>query len=108
MQVTAPESAGSLTPQGILDAISAVRTSDVILVEGGPLLIGDFFEDRRLDELFFTLAPQIAGRDGSLERPGLVAGKTFAPENPLWGNLVGIKRGESHLFLRYSFDRAAL
>ena len=108
VQVTAPESAGSLTPQGILDAISAVRTSDVILVEGGPLLIGDFFEDRRLDELFFTLAPQIAGRDGSVERPGLVAGKIFAPENPLWGKLVGIKRGHSHLFLRYSFDPAAL
>jgi len=108
VQVAVPEDTESLTPQGILDAISAIRDSDVILVEGGPLLIGDFFEDQRLDELFFTLAPQIAGRDGSVERPGLVSGKIFAPENPLWGNLVGIKRGESHLFLRYSFDRAAL
>jgi riboflavin biosynthesis pyrimidine reductase len=47
----------------------------MILVEGGPLLMGDFFAERLLDELFLTLAPQIAGRDGSVERPGFVAGK---------------------------------
>ena len=76
--------------------------SDVVLVVGGPQLIGDFFADQRLDELFLTLAPQIAGRDDSVEGPGFVAGKIFAPENPLWGRLVGIKRGGSHLFLRYS------
>jgi len=82
--------------------------SDVILVEGGPQLIGDFLADQRLDELFLTLAPQIAGRDGSVERPGLVAGKIFAPEKPLWCRLLGIKRGGSHLFLRYVFESVPL
>jgi hypothetical protein len=53
------------------------------------------------------LAPQVAGRDGSPERPGLVAGKRFAPEHPLWGTLVGVKRSGSHLFLRYAFPSAA-
>ena len=104
VQVAALETAGSLTSQGLLDAISDIRKSDVILVEGGPQLIGDFFAGQRLDELFLTLAPQIAGRDDSVERPGLVAGKIFAPENPLWSRLVGIKRGGDHLFLRYSFE----
>ena len=106
IQIAALDSAGPLTPQELLDAISDIRMTDVILVEGGPQLIGDFFADRRLNELFLTLAPQIAGRDDSVERPGLVAGKLFAPESPLWGRLVAIKRGESHLFLRYSFESA--
>jgi hypothetical protein len=69
-------------------------------------LIGDFFAQRRQDELFLTLAPQVAGRDSCSERPGLVAGKRFAPEHPIWGTLVGVKRGGSHLFLRYAFDGA--
>ena len=34
-----------------------------------------------LDELSLTLAPQVFGRDASVERPGLVAGKQFAPEH---------------------------
>jgi hypothetical protein len=39
-----------------------------------------------------------------VERPGFVAGKMFAPEQPLWGTLAGVKRGGSHLFLRYLFE----
>ncbi len=108
IQVSALDGNGPLTSQGILDAISDFRMSDVILVEGGPQLIGDFLADQRLDELFLTLAPQIAGRDGSVERPGLVAGKIFAPEKPLWCRLLGIKRGGSHLFLRYVFESVPL
>jgi len=96
--------AGTLSAQDILEAVSSVRHSEVILVEGGPQLMGDFFAERCLDELFLTLAPQIAGRDRNVERPGLVAGKRFAPESPLWGTLIGVKRGGSHLFLRYAFE----
>lgn len=104
VQVSALQSAGSLSAQAILQAISRVRQSEVILVEGGPQLLGDFFAEQVLDELFLTLAPQIAGRDGQVERPGLVMGKRFAPEHRLWGTLVSLKRGESHLFLRYAFE----
>ena len=28
-------------------------------------------------------------------------------EHPLWGTLVGVKRGGSHLFLRYTFRAVA-
>src|SRR5207248_4007743 len=100
VQLSAVQSAGSLSAKAILEAVRRVRQSDVILVEGGPQLMGDFFAEQCLHELFLTLAPQIAGRDGEVERPGLVAGKTFAPEHPLWGTLIGVKRGGSHLFLR--------
>jgi riboflavin biosynthesis pyrimidine reductase len=106
VQVVAMKRAGSLSAQAILEAISAVRQGEIILVEGGPRLMGDFFDEHLLDELFLTLAPQVAGRDDSAERPGLVAGKQFAPEHPVWGTLVGVKRAGSHLFLRYAFEPA--
>jgi riboflavin biosynthesis pyrimidine reductase len=103
IQVVAVEDAGRLSARSILDAVGRVRSSDVLLVEGGPHLIGDFFAESCVDEQFLTLAPQVAGRDGSGERPGLVAGRAFAPEHPLWGTLVSVKRGGNHLFLRYAF-----
>ena len=104
VQLSAIQSGGPLSAQAILQEVNHIRQCEVILVEGGPQLMGDFFAEQALDELFLTLAPQIAGRDGEFERPGLVMGKKFAPENPLWGTLVSVKRGESHLFLRYTFE----
>ena len=99
------ESTDSVSAQAILQAVNRVIEGEVILVEGGPQLLGDFFAEWVLDELFLTLAPQIAGRDAEVERPGLVKGKRFAPQAPLWGTLVSAKRAESHLFLRYAFAR---
>jgi riboflavin biosynthesis pyrimidine reductase len=103
VQLSAIQSDGPLSAQAILQEVNHFRQCEVILVEGGPQLMGDFFAGQALDELFLTLAPQIAGRDKVVERPGLVMGKRFAPENSIWGTLVSVKRGESHLFLRYAF-----
>ena len=103
MQVSVHQSTGSLNARAILQTVRDIRRCDVILVEGGPQLMGDFFAEQALDELFLTLAPQIAGRDGQVERPGLVMGKRFAPEHPLWGTLISVKRSGSHLFLRYAY-----
>ena len=97
---------GSLSARAMLEAVQHVRSCNLILSEGGPQLLGGFFAERCLDELFLTLAPQIAGRDKTIERPGLVAGRLFAPELPLWGSLVSVKRETSHLFLRYAFESA--
>ncbi len=104
VQISTLESTGSLSARAILLEVTHVRQCDVILTEGGPQLFGDFLAEKCLDELFLTLAPQVAGRDGHIERPGLVAGKAFAPEHPLWGKLISIKRSGSHLFLRYAFE----
>jgi riboflavin biosynthesis pyrimidine reductase len=104
VQLSAIQCAGPLSAQAILQEVNHIRQCEMILVEGGPQLMGDFFAEQALDELFLTLAPQIAGRDEEFDRPGLVMGKRFAPENPLWGTLVSVKRGESHLFLRYAFE----
>jgi riboflavin biosynthesis pyrimidine reductase len=104
VQVLEGEGATRLSTRSVLGAEARVRAGDLVLVEGGPHLLGDFFAEQCLDEQFLTLAPQVAGRDGTPWRPGLVAGKRFAPEHPLWGTLVGVKRGGSHLFLRYAFS----
>jgi riboflavin biosynthesis pyrimidine reductase len=107
VQVMEAEDTDNLSARSILAAVNRVRPSELILVEGGPHLLGDFLAEQCLDEQYLTLAPQVAGRDGSPMRPGLVAGQNFAPEHPLWGTLLGVKRGGSHLFLRYAFSAAA-
>jgi riboflavin biosynthesis pyrimidine reductase len=100
--VAAVTGAGPLSARAVLDAVGRDHRADLILVEAGPQLMGDFLAERCLDELFLTVAPQVAGRDGSVPRPGLVAGKRFAPDDPRWATLVGLKRAGSHLFLRYA------
>jgi riboflavin biosynthesis pyrimidine reductase len=94
-----------LCAQAVLDAVGRTRKGDLVLLEAGPRLMSDFCGERLLDELFLTLAPQVAGRDAGIERPGFVSGKSFAPEHPIWGTLVGLKRGGDHLFLRYAFAK---
>ena len=49
------------------------------------------------------LAATAAVLDPGDGRLSLVMGKAFAPNVPLWGKLIDLRRGSSHLFLRYSF-----
>jgi riboflavin biosynthesis pyrimidine reductase len=103
--VEAVQGAGPITAAAIIDAIRRTASAGLVLVEGGPHLMAAFFEESCLDEMFLTLSPQVAGRDSSTDRPGLVAGRSLAPEHSAWGTLVGVRRAGSHLFLRYVFDR---
>jgi riboflavin biosynthesis pyrimidine reductase len=95
-----------LDPRAVLDVITSYRPAEFILLEAGPRLTTDFLAARLVDELFLTIAPQIAGRDNSSTRPALAAGHLFAPDDPLWGNLVDVRRAGSHLFLRYTLPTA--
>ena len=104
VEIRAIRRSADAIPAGvILDEVSRVSPGKVILVEGGPRLLGDFYAERLVDEQFLTLAPQIAGRDAGDRRLGLVMGKVFAPRDTRWGALIDVRRGSSHLFLRYSF-----
>jgi riboflavin biosynthesis pyrimidine reductase len=103
VRMVAAGSGDSLGARAVLEAVRGVQSADVVLTEGGPRLMADFFADNCLDELFLTLAPQVAGRNSGDERPGLVAGREFLPDHPRWGRLASLKRGGSHLFLRYAF-----
>ncbi len=98
-----PSGKGALSARAVLDAVCRASPGRLILIEGGPRLLGDFYAEQLIDEQFLTLAPQIAGRDAGDGRLSLVMGKAFAPRHPLWGNLTDLRRGGSHLFLRYSF-----
>jgi riboflavin biosynthesis pyrimidine reductase len=100
-------SGSAISARAILDDVCRVHPSKLILVEGGPRLLGHFHAEHLVDEQFLTLAPQIAGRDIADRRPGLVMGKTFAPGDALWGTLTDVRRGSSHLFLRYSFPESS-
>lgn len=106
VRVAAVADTGEVSARATLDAVRRARPSRIILVEGGPHLLGGFLADECLDELFLTIAPQVAGRAAGDERPGLVAGQLLAPGRPRWSTLVGVKRGGSHLFLRYAFRAA--
>ncbi len=101
VQVEAVASSSQVTPAEILEAVNRVHRCDTILTEGGPNLLGNFLAARQVNELFLTLAPQIAGRVNSDGRLSLVEGKHFAPEHPFWAKILSIKRAENHLFLRY-------
>jgi riboflavin biosynthesis pyrimidine reductase len=103
VEIRAVRSGGAIRARSIIDQVRQVTPGKLILVEGGPRLLGDFFADQVLDEQFLTLAPQIAGRNVGDRRLGLVMGRRFAPRSPLWGSLIDLRRGKSHLFLRYSF-----
>ena len=93
---------GKLTAGAILEDLSGESEADVVLLEGGPHLMGDFFAEGLVDELFLTVSPLTAGRDGH-ERPGFVAGRELAPDASIWGELLSVRRADDHLFLRYAF-----
>jgi len=95
--------AGAIRAHAILQEVNRASAGKLVLVEGGPRLLGDFYAEHLIDEQFLTLSPQIAGRDAGDQRLSLVMGQSFAPRSPLWGTLIDLRRGSSHLFLRYSF-----
>jgi riboflavin biosynthesis pyrimidine reductase len=92
-----------IPPRSILDAVGRMNAGKRILIEGGPRLLGEFYAQRLLDEQFLTLAPQIAGREYGDARLGLVMGQAFPPDGTRWGALSDVRRGGSHLFLRYTY-----
>ena len=81
--------------------IASADGARLILCEGGPHLIGDLVEHDLLDELFVTLAPQLAGRDPDVGRLALVEGVAFEPATAPWSRLVSVRRSGDHLFLRH-------
>ena len=101
-----PGKAATISARAILAEVGRMHLGKRILVEGGPRLLGNFYAEGLLDEQFLTLAPQIAGRDTGDRKLSLVMGKTFAPDTSVWGEVTDVRRGGSHLFLRYSFRRA--
>ena len=97
----------SLRARSILGAVGARPAGPLVLVEGGPHLLGDFLSEGRLDELFLTVAPQVAGRDDGHPRLSLVEGRAFAPEHPRPASLCERAPWGRTALLRFAFASAA-
>ena len=74
------------------------------LCEGGPHLFGELVRARLVDELFLTVAPQIAGREDAVRRLALVEGISFGKGLGRWSNLASIRRAGDDVFLRYRLE----
>ena len=88
-------------PEHIVELLRRTFRSGLILLEGGPTLFAQFLRRGLIDELFLTIAPQIAGRDSKNARPALIRNLAFTPQTAPWLQLLSIKRGGDHLYLRY-------
>ena len=103
VEVKGKETSG-VSPEGVLALLARDYAVRVALYEGGPTLLASFLREGVVDELFLTLAPQIAGRAVGLPRLGLMEGHAFLPADAPWTTLLSVKRAGSHLLLRYRFS----
>jgi riboflavin biosynthesis pyrimidine reductase len=109
VEVKALSSAGTrISPSAILTLLRQEAGVELLLHEAGPTLFGEFLAAGFMDELFLTMAPQIAGRVTARPRPGLVASVQFSPATAPWWKLLSAKSAADYLFLRYQVrDRSA-
>lgn len=99
--VALDDTGGLIDPSAILTLLHDEYGVRIVLHEGGATLFGHFMAQGLVDEVFLTLAPQIAGRTSERPRPGMVAGVAFLPEGAPWFKLVSAKYRGDHLYLRY-------
>ena len=91
-------------PDALVSELSR-RGFGLVLCEGGPHLLGSLLERDLVDELFLTVAPQIAGRSHHAPRLALAEGIAFSVGDAPWWRVVSLARSGEHLFLRYRRDR---
>jgi riboflavin biosynthesis pyrimidine reductase len=94
-------SSGRIAPRAILQLLQSRFGVKTLLHEGGPTLFGQFLAAKAVDELFLTLSPQIAGREGDPTRPAVVQGVQFEPDSAPWFQMVSVKEKAAYLYLRY-------
>jgi riboflavin biosynthesis pyrimidine reductase len=77
-----------------------------VLTEGGPHVMGGLIKEGLLDEVFLTISPVVAGRNGD-DRLGMVAGGEFLPSSGVWLELMSSRRHGDYVFLRYGLRKSA-
>lgn len=101
---TAEGSRSAISMSALLSVLRSDYGVRVALTEGGPRLLASFVAAGLLDELFLTIAPQLAGRTDASPRLTLLEGLAFAPAMAPWATLLSLKRAGSHLLARYRFE----
>jgi riboflavin biosynthesis pyrimidine reductase len=108
VEVRVPSTAESqVPPPAILKLLRQEFDVGLLLHEGGPILFGEFLTGGFVDELFLTIAPQIAGRIPAHPRPSLIANVEFYPKTAPWWKLLSAKKAGDHLYLRYQVKDAS-
>ncbi|HEX5430913.1 MAG TPA: dihydrofolate reductase family protein [Bryobacteraceae bacterium] len=92
---------GRIPPAAVLNILKEEFGVSLILHEGGPIFFAEFLVNEFIDELFLTLAPQIAGRTEGRRRPSLVSRVEFTPAQAPWLKLAAVKGAGDFLYLRY-------
>src|SRR5262249_46893708 len=92
----------STTPAAVLRILADEFGIRLLLHEGGPTIFGEALAAKMIDELFLTLAPQMAGRQSAAPRPSIAGDTLFLPEMAPWFGLRSVKRASHHLLLRYT------
>ena len=90
-----------IAPAFVLKFLHEEYRVRLLLHEGGPTFFGEFLAGKLVDELFLTVAPQIAGSVPAHPRPNLASGIEFSPATAPWWNLLSAKQAGSHLYLRF-------
>jgi riboflavin biosynthesis pyrimidine reductase len=97
-----PLGSDEVDPRVALEALRS-RGASVVLCEGGPHLFGQMLEAGFIDELFITVAPQVAGRAKETPRLSLVEDAAFTVSGAPWSRLTDVRRSGDYMFLRYQF-----
>ncbi|MBI3748895.1 MAG: dihydrofolate reductase family protein [Chloroflexi bacterium] len=97
---------GAIDVMGLRD-VFIDRRLELVVCEGGPTLFGSLVAAGLVDELFLTVAPQIAGRGADHPRLALVEGLAYQPGATPWATLGSVRRAGDHLFLRYALMEPA-
>jgi riboflavin-specific deaminase-like protein len=92
---------GELTLTRVLETLRSQHGVRSVLCEGGPTVFGVLLGEERVDELFLTLAPKIAGGG---EAPTIVEGMPLSELVEL--ELVWTLEADSSFFLRYRVAKA--
>jgi riboflavin biosynthesis pyrimidine reductase len=93
---------GATSARAVLNLLKREFGIELLVHEGGPTVFGEFIAARLIDELFLTVAPQIAGRRDGDHRLSIAGPASFLPATAPWFSLASVKRGSSHLLLRYA------
>jgi riboflavin biosynthesis pyrimidine reductase len=88
-------------------ALLRERGHRLMLSEAGPHVHASLLEAGLVDELFLTVSPLLAGRRPGSPRFGLVEGHEALPDEPIRGRVLGVRRSDEHLFLRYELGAPA-
>lgn len=87
-------------PAWVLDRLGE-RGIGSLLLEGGPHVNAAFLAAGLIDEVYWTVGPQLHGTDAL----PMIAPIPEVAASPRIGHLVSALRHEDELFLRYRFDR---